>query len=254
MTAQDTIANEDENPRRKELGEKLIAIFIRLKLKGLSTEEIADRIDESYHKLAKYRNGNIPKHDMETPQAILTKLEILENSPIEYKLPSKKNSPLEEDGEFNLPANKTIQCIFLAMNMKPKPYYGKLKVTGIPIVQKGKDAILAYPNDPEEFPGAEGQLIIYDPAAEHLNGSKIAVARIQVEDCAWGSFYYIIDKSNQSFLRKIYKEENGEYRLEAINLDNHPKKMLPESKIRVVFRIIGFVIKSQPAILQNFLS
>lgn len=252
---------EEENLKRSELQKKLINIFKRLKDNHkLVPEKLEPLIGVSHHKLSKYKIGKIPERDLKTPEAILIKLENLEND-LDAKRPLatyEYSEDRKDTGEKNIEyvsATKVIQCIYLSMHLKPVPYYGKLKVTGIPTTISRKEAILAYhPNDPEEFPGAEGQFIVYDAAAEHLNGCKIAVARIQVEDCAWGSMYYIIDKSKQSYLRKIYQDENGNYRLEAINRDKHPDKLLHESKIWVVFRIIGFVIRSQPAILQNFLS
>lgn len=252
---------EEENPKRSELQKKLKSIFKRLKINHkLVPEKLEPLINESHHTLSKYKIGKIPKKDLKSPEAILIKLENLEkeldaNKPIvPYTRSNENDSSIVNEGGIDISGTKVIQCIYLPMHLKPVPYHGKLKVTGIPTIINRKEAILAYPNDPEEFPGAEGQLIIYDAAAEHLNGSKIAVARIQVEDCAWGSLYYIIDKSNQSYLRKIYQGTNGNYRLEAMKRVNHPDKPLDKSKIWVVFRIIGFVIRSQPAIFQSFIS
>lgn len=86
--------------------------------------------------------------------------------------------------------------------------------------------------------------IVSDPCAEPeiRVGSIMAIKKIDIKDCEWGKYHYIIDDLNEPYLRRIYKNEDGTYRLVA-ETDKYPDLQFEESKIENIYRVIIAIYK-----------
>lgn len=197
--------SEQESPEYKELKEKIMGLFERLDTRyGLNVSQVAYKTGLSLDSLFKYAKGGLPKKKLDKIRHIISELEKLEDS-----------RKLEKS-----------ESIILKPHSLPKK--------------------LSYLDDLEDFyeidswlEDAEFETVVFDPCAEPeiRVGSKIAIKRIDIKDCEWGKYHYIIDTLKQSYLRRLYSNSDGTYKLVA-ETDKYPDLHFEKSKIEVVYRVV----------------
>lgn len=240
-----------ESPEYKELKEEIMGITHRLEnIYGMSISHMAYKVGENRFSFFKYAKGKLPKTKLDKIRYIISELRKLEEFKklelLEKKVPnnpktdsSTENSSITlEDGTGTYKIKSWV-CIYLQLHIAIEPYKGEFEILGDPTVVNGLKAIIAEPADSKQFKGAEGLIVVHDLCAEPYirDGWKIAIKRIDVNTCEWGKYHFIIDIFNRTYLRRLYKEKDGTYRLVA-ETDSYPDLLFEKGNIEVVFRVI----------------
>jgi hypothetical protein len=243
-----------ESPEYKELQEQIKGVTNRLENDyGLTISHMAYKVGEKSTSFFKYAKGKLPKTKLDKIRRYISELQKLEGSKKLEKLEKKainnpktnssreSSSNLNEDGTNKI---KSWVCIYLPLHIAIEPYKGEFEILGIPTVVNELKAIIAEPADSKQFKGAEGLIVVHDPSADPYirDGWKIAIKRIDINTCEWGKYHFVIDIFDQIYLRRLYKEEDGKYRLVA-ETGSYPDLLIEKSNIAVVFRVIKVVFE-----------
>jgi hypothetical protein len=239
------MADPISSPEREDLINRLKAIFDKLKVEHkLTINDISKATLETESILADYKRGKIPYKNLDVPYAVLSKLEMLENT--ERIKKNGKPVSTQDDGGAPDPKNpssvsepKAISRIILDLlgQNDPEPYNGDYEVIGYPFKKEdGRDFMITDPNDSKKYKDAEGVVPSYAPGWTNY---EFGIIRIRIKNCSWGHRYYIWDIYKQAYYVSLYedKDQQGYYKLIHNDPIKYPEKKLHESEILVVFKV-----------------
>lgn len=204
------MAKRKRSPDLEQLTEEFMELVDRLKAR-YTLSHIAYNAGVAPTSFFKYAEGTLPESKPEKIRSMIAGMRKLDKSP-KLELLEKPKSKRSKSDAF-------IKKLSLANDLG----------NHYKISSWLEDAVFEIVSDSSAEPEIQA-------------GSFMAIKKIDIKDCEWGKYHYIIDTLNETYLRRIYKNEDGTYRLVA-ETDKYPDLQFEESKIEGIYRVILVIYK-----------
>ncbi|MCS3795923.1 hypothetical protein [Niastella sp. OAS944] len=242
------MAKRKEFPDFEELKNIIVSTTKRLEAHyKMTTSQIAYKIGVKATSFFKYAIGKLPETKPELVRQMALDLQKLENEKKLEKDPIRAtNRGLKSKPPSRVEEQELLSWVLVPLQLDKalEPYHGEWKILGVPFVFNGYKAIIGEPIDSDQFKDADCQFLTEESSAEPeiRAGWKIAIKRIDIKNCEWGKYHYIIDIDNHTHLRRIYHNGDGTYRLMA-ETNKYPYITLAQNEIEAVFSVVKVTFK-----------
>jgi len=240
-----------EESKKEDPRLKVKDLILSINKKGLTFNRIAKIIKFSYDSVMKWKKGVFPRENK--LKIVVERLEkLLEDLESGEFVNELSVESIAKDLKQGIPKmNSSPVIIYFDLGEKTEPSAEGSGNIGAIVKQNGKEGIIAYKNDSNQFGDADGLIYLDDPSQDPYikTGWIIAIKKIDKMEWDPGYYYYIIGIGNR-YLRRVF-EEQGEYKedkkVKLVSQDENrfPAITLSLNKIKAIFKVEKIIFKPE---------